>query len=197
MFYCPMSQITRVAQRSALFHGYNVTWACPTPHSRWADGSVTHTVVWGRVQINQLLLFPSHQSVSVVVLLFRNDTRTAARYFFFSSCPITLKGTSSFQHVFMLQLPVTPWHLHSFLSFARTTWFELRKKGNSDGFYFLVRKDKHPNPQRKRIYFFLNKQFQMVLSKFNFSPSFHCTYNFRIIKDDRYIPNVIKVVIQR
>ena len=71
MIYCPMSQITRVAQRSALSHGYNVTCACPSPHSRWADGSVTRTVVWGRVQINQLLLFPSHQSVAVVVSLMK------------------------------------------------------------------------------------------------------------------------------
>ena len=69
MFYSLMSQLTRVTKRSAFLGRYNVTSADPSQHSRGAGGNVSHTVVWGRVEINQLLVFRGHQSVSVVVSL--------------------------------------------------------------------------------------------------------------------------------
>ena len=69
MFYSLMSQLTRVTKRSAFLGRYNVTSACPSQHSRGAGGGVSHTVIWRRVEINQLLLFAGDQSVSVVVSL--------------------------------------------------------------------------------------------------------------------------------
>jgi len=67
MFYCSVSQIARVTKRSTFLSGCIFTLACPSQHSRRAGGRVPHTVVWGRVEIDQLLFLFSHQSVSVVV----------------------------------------------------------------------------------------------------------------------------------
>ena len=71
MFYSLMSQLARVAKRSAFLARYSVTSAGPSQHSRGTSGDVSDTIVWGRVEINQLLLFRGHQSVSVAVSLVR------------------------------------------------------------------------------------------------------------------------------
>ena len=67
MLYCSVSQIARVTKRSAFLSGCIFTLACPSQHSRRAGGRVPHTIVWGRVEIDQLLFLFSHRSVSVVV----------------------------------------------------------------------------------------------------------------------------------
>ena len=69
MFYSSMSQLTRVTKRYAFLARDNVTSTSPSQHSRGTCGGVSNTVVWGRVEINQLLVFPGHQSVSVVFSL--------------------------------------------------------------------------------------------------------------------------------
>ena len=68
MFYCSMSQITRITKRPAfLISGWIFTLACPSQHSRRAGGRVSYAVVWGRVEVDQPLLSFSHQSVWAVV----------------------------------------------------------------------------------------------------------------------------------
>ena len=62
-----MTQVTRVTKRPAFLGGRIFTFAGPSQHSRRTGSRIPYTVVWGRVQINQVLFFPSHQSVSVVV----------------------------------------------------------------------------------------------------------------------------------
>lgn len=54
--------------------------------------------------------------------LFSNNTRAALWYICFSLDPTVSIGPSSFQQVFKLQLPVTPWHLHSLFVLDRTTF---------------------------------------------------------------------------
>ena len=55
--------------------------------------------------------------------LFTNETCSALRYLSFSFEPITLRGWIWRQQVLRLQLPVTPWHLHSLLRLNRTTCY--------------------------------------------------------------------------
>lgn len=55
--------------------------------------------------------------------LFTNKTCSALRYLSLSFEPITLRGWIWRQQVLRLQLPVTPWHLHSLLRLNRTTCY--------------------------------------------------------------------------
>ena len=47
-------------------------------------------------------------------------TGLARQYFFMSRSPIVLNGGSVVQQVFIVQLPDTPWHLHSVSKLAFT-----------------------------------------------------------------------------
>ena len=85
MFNSLMSQSTRVTKRSAFLGRYNVTSACPSQHSRGTGGGVSDTV-WRQVEINQLLVFPGHQSVSVVVSL----VKFAVQECYSDSCAVFL-----------------------------------------------------------------------------------------------------------
>lgn len=65
-----MSQSTRVAQRFAFVRGNFVSPAGPSQHSRRSYGVVSHAVVWGRVEVNQLsILFRHRSQMSVYSLL--------------------------------------------------------------------------------------------------------------------------------
>ena len=70
LFHRLRPQITRFAKRFAFLVGSNVTCAFSSQHSKGASSRVSYTVVWGGVKINQLVVFPSYQSVSVVVVSF-------------------------------------------------------------------------------------------------------------------------------
>ena len=86
MFYCAVSQITRVTKRPTfLIGGWISTLACPSQHSRWACGRVPYTVVWGWVEVDQLLFCFSHQSVSVGVSM-----KLVVQEWYFDSCAIFL-----------------------------------------------------------------------------------------------------------
>ena len=52
LFPCLSFQIARVTQRSAFAYADVITTAGPSHHSRRARGGISHTVVWGSVEIN-------------------------------------------------------------------------------------------------------------------------------------------------